>query len=99
MSTSGVETTKQSELRFRAWLTESSADVLLGPHSHQRPLPPPPAHSPTLRYIALVERGLHHEVAVDLPGCSYVPPYEDAILVAEVILKGSTVPDRVAASP
>ncbi len=63
-------------------MTEGSADVLLGPHSHQLSLPPPPAHSPTLRYIAFVERGSHHEIAVDLPGCSYVLSYEDPSLVA-----------------
>jgi pimeloyl-ACP methyl ester carboxylesterase len=107
-------------------------DVRLGPYGRHNTRPPLP-HSPTLRYIAFMERGSHHEVhgtgepqllvygtgsslrvwdpvvdrladrrsviAGDLPGCARVPAYDDPALAAEVILGGSAVPDRVAASP
>src|SRR3954451_5895154 len=36
---------------------------------------------------------------LELPGCGHVPTYDDPALVAEVILGGSTVPERPAASP
>jgi pimeloyl-ACP methyl ester carboxylesterase len=35
----------------------------------------------------------------ELPGCGHVPTYDDPDLVAEVILEGSTLPERPAASP
>jgi pimeloyl-ACP methyl ester carboxylesterase len=38
-------------------------------------------------------------IVVALPGCGHVLTYDDPDLVAEVILKGSTVPDRAPASP
>lgn len=34
----------------------------------------------------------------ELPGCGHVPTHDDPALVAETILKGSTVPERLAAS-
>jgi pimeloyl-ACP methyl ester carboxylesterase len=36
---------------------------------------------------------------IELPGCGHVPTHDDPALVAEVILGGSTVTDRPAASP
>jgi len=36
---------------------------------------------------------------LELPGCGHVPTYDDPALVAEVILGGSKVPERPAASP
>jgi pimeloyl-ACP methyl ester carboxylesterase len=36
---------------------------------------------------------------LELPGCGHVPTYDDPDLVAEVILGGSKVPERPAASP
>ncbi len=35
----------------------------------------------------------------ELSGCGHVPTYDDPHLVAEVILRGSTLPDRAAAPP
>jgi pimeloyl-ACP methyl ester carboxylesterase len=35
----------------------------------------------------------------ELPGCGHVPTHDDPDLVAEVILGGSTVPERPDASP
>jgi pimeloyl-ACP methyl ester carboxylesterase len=36
---------------------------------------------------------------IELPGCGHVPTHDDPDLVAEVILGGSTFPERPAASP